>query len=277
LGPVGAYGFVLAIVLIAGLALVSGQRRTADQRAELAVPVALLAGALVLLLVTAVNRPLTLTPGSQSRYVSLVGAMLLPALAVAADALKRRWHWFLTIAIALFLLGIPANVHAATHAQKRLRARDLATRLTMLSLPNDPRAGTVPRAVRPEPLTAYAVTIGWLLDAERDGKLPRAPVPSSTLQASNRFRLSFVQTRGPVPEANCRTTRRSFVTELHQGDRIGVHDDALFLEPERSKLVGLHLYFEPTDGEAITVLRDAGPTRVTAVPGSTLRMCVDRG
>ena len=73
-------------------------------------PVALLVGSWCSSSITAVNRSVFGADWArQSRYVSLVGAMTLPALAVAADALATRWRWFLPIAIAMFLVGIPAN------------------------------------------------------------------------------------------------------------------------------------------------------------------------
>jgi hypothetical protein len=232
----------------------------------------------VLLVITAVNRSsFDADWARQSRYVSLVAAMTLPALATAADAFARRWRFAFPIAIALFLIGIPANVHAATREQHALRARDAATRATMLSLPHDPIARTVPRSVHPEPTTASAVTIGWLLDAEQHGKLPHPGRLTPDLEASNQFRLSFVQTKGPVPGTNCRSTWRSVVLDLRKGDRIGLHDDGVFLEPSPPALVGLHMLYTPAADEPITVLRDAGRTRFTPVSGGPVRICIDRG
>ena len=132
IGPATWFGFVIVVVLVGGVALAAIDRRGTSRLDELAAPIALFAGGLGLLAVTAVNRA---TFGAdwarQSRYVSLVGAMMLPTLAVAADAFTRRWRWCFPVAIALFLVGIPANLHAATdaarHAQ-RARRRDRATR-----------------------------------------------------------------------------------------------------------------------------------------------------
>ena len=280
LGPAAFFGIVLGFVLIVGLVLASNQRRGADRAGprltQLAAPVALLAGALMLVVLAAVNGAgFGSDWARQSRYVGLLGAMTLPALAVAADALTRRWNRLLPFAVALFLVGIPANLHAAAREERVLRARDTATRSTMLSLAHDPLARTVPRTVRPEPTTAFEVTIGWLLDAEAHGNLPAAPRLTPDLKASDQFRLSFVVARGPTPSANCRSARRPFVIDLRKGDRIGLYDDAAFLEPSPPALIGLHMLYTPID-QPITVLRDVGPTGVTPVPGGTLRICIAR-
>src|ERR1700694_3086870 len=100
--------------------------------------------------------------------------MTLASLAVAVDALATRWRRCVPLAIAVFLVGIPTNLRAASRAQQVLKARDGATRATMLSMPFEPLARLVPRSVIPEPTTAGAVTVGWLLDAADDHHLPDA-------------------------------------------------------------------------------------------------------
>jgi hypothetical protein len=279
LGPVAAFGIVLALLLAGGFGLAWAQRRATGRTTDLAVPAALLAGSLVLLVITAVNRSaFGVDWARQSRYVSLVGAMTLPALAVAADALATRWRWFLPVAVALFLVGIPANLHAATRAQRALKARDAATRATMLSLAFDPLSRSVPRSVRPEPTTAGEVTIGWLLDAAAHHRLPAAGSPTPRLLASDAFRLSFLETSGRPPTTNCRDARRGLVLDLRKGDRIGISGDAVFLEPSSRVLVGLPLLFKPASDAYVSVLR--GPLRVRLRPvtrGGAPRICVGGG
>jgi hypothetical protein len=276
IGPVAAFGIAIALLLVCGFGLALTQRRVAGRAVELVGPAALLVGSLALLVITAVNRSVFgVDWARQSRYVSLVFAMTLPALAVAADALARRWRWFLPIAVALFLVGIPANLHAATRAQRALKARDAATRATMLSLASDPLSRTVPRSVRPEPTTAGEVTIGWLLDAAAQHGLPAPGSPSPRLLASDAFRLSFLQTRGLPPTMSCRDARRGLVLDLRKGDRIGISGDGVFLEPSSRVLVGLPLLFKPASDAYVSVLR--GPLRVRLRPvtrGGAPRVCI---
>ncbi len=272
IGPFGAFGVGLAILLGVGGSIAVVQRRDTAELARLAAPGALLGGAFALLAVTAVNRSsFGADWARQSRYISLVSAMSIPALAIAADALARRRRWLVPLATAMFLAGIPANLHAAHRAQRFLNARDTATRSTMLSLAFDPIAREVPRSVIPEPTTAGAVTIGWLLDAADGRRLPGSAyraVPSPRLLASDDFRLSFARARQRAPHAACRTFREPVVMELHQGDALGVFSNAVYVEPVGSALVGIRPLFTPSATRAVTVLRDVGSVRVIPLAGN---------
>ena len=109
---------LLAVILIGGFVLATRQRPRADL-AQLAGPFALLCGA-VLLLGAAALQGRTVTGSSyarQSRYLSLVVAMSLPALAVATDAFTRIWRWLLPFAMALFLVAIPHNIRAGRQSE----------------------------------------------------------------------------------------------------------------------------------------------------------------
>jgi hypothetical protein len=60
------------------------------------------------------GRAITGASPKATRYVHIVAASVLPALAVAAGAFVRRWRYLLPFAAALFLVGIPGNVVAIT-------------------------------------------------------------------------------------------------------------------------------------------------------------------
>src|SRR4051794_2505161 len=218
LGPFRAFGVVIVVALVAGLVLAFRQRAGTPRVAELTPPIALLVASLVLLVITALNRAdYGADWARQSRYVSLVAAMTLPALVLGADAVATRWPRTLPVVCVLFLLGIPANIHAATRAQHDiLRPRDTATRDTMLSLPLEPLARRVPRSVHPEPTTATAVTIGWLLDQAARGRLAAPGRVSRRLHASNAFRLSFDRPDGPAPTTHCRSSRTPYAVNLRE-------------------------------------------------------------
>ena len=240
-------------------------------------PGALLVGSLGLLAITAVNRAgFGSDWARQSRYVSLVTAMSLPALAVAADAVATRWRQCLPLAVAVFLVGIPANLHAATREEPGLRARDSATRRTMLSLPLAPLARRVPRSVHPEPTTATAVTIGWLLDAEAHHQLAHSVPLTAELLASDDFRLSFARPTRPAPTTNCRTSREPLVLDLRAGDEIGVSGNGVYLTPADSNLVDLDMLFPDAADAPIVVLRDVGRVRVLPVLSESFRVCTAR-
>ena len=80
-----------------------------------------------------------------SRYISLTAAMVLPALAVAVDALARRWRFLLPIGIVLLLVGIPSNLREVAVAAATLG-------LALLQDPaHDPDAAARRRSPRRHP------------------------------------------------------------------------------------------------------------------------------
>src|SRR5262249_20173586 len=106
-GPVAVFGYLAALVLAGGLTVAFLDRPRSRRQEDRAAALALAIGACAVLAVTAVNRA-SFGAGwaRQSRYVSLVVAMILPALAVATEALVRRWRAALPFAVAFFLAGI---------------------------------------------------------------------------------------------------------------------------------------------------------------------------
>jgi hypothetical protein len=99
LGPLPGIGVALAAILVVGSVL-GARGAGAALRDRFAEPLALLAGAAIFLVITGYGRAgkLFFNPGGgpenarASRYVYLVAAMVLPALAVAADSIIRRWR-----------------------------------------------------------------------------------------------------------------------------------------------------------------------------------------
>jgi hypothetical protein len=273
IGPAAAFGWVVALLLAGGLAVAARNRRGSGRLEELAVPLALLVGACGLLAVTAVNRAsFGADWARQSRYVSLVAAMTLPALAVAADAIARRWRAALPFAIALFVVGIPANLHDATSAQGALNERDRATRETMLSLPTLALAHAVPPSVQPDPATAGPVTIGWLRAAAARHRLPEPPPASAALRASDEFRLSFGRLTGSDrATTGCAQSDGAVVLDFHRGDRFEVFGNGVWAQPVASPLIGPRLLV--TDDAAIEVLRDTGPVLFVSVLPGGFRVC----
>ncbi len=257
LGHYAGLGAVLALVLVVGLPFARSQRLRSGRLAELAAPVALLVGAVVFLASTAIGRS---SFGSDyariSRYISLTAAMVLPALAVAFDALARRWRFLLPIGIVLLLVGIPSNLREVAVAQRPLDSLYSKTRLTILTLPRDALAAQTPRSLRPEQLTARYVTIGWLLDGVRQGRIPKPPFTIQDVVSSANFRLSFLQTDGPAPVTGCFTFAKPMLLTLRKGEVLGIYDNPVSLIPAvLPYLVGFGMVFVPAEGHAVTVLR----------------------
>lgn len=293
IGNVNGFGSLLAILLVAGLPFAWIRRRgepggargiaglaaaaRSGRRAELAVPVSLVIAAVVFLTVTALGRA---SFGSEyariGRYVSITTAMLLPALAVAIDALVARRRLLLYAAVALLAIGIQPNLLASFGAHDEFLQGDAATRTMILTLPRDPVARRVPRSLRPETVLARPVTIGWLLDALAQDRLPLPRRITRAQLDSNRFRLSFDQTDDAPPTTNCQVVREVTFANLAKGDVLGLRDNALFIVPEkRNELAGYALRFLPDAGRSIRVVREAGVVRfVPTTPRYSPTVCI---
>jgi hypothetical protein len=75
--------------------------------------------------------------------------------------------------------------------------------------------------LRPAPSFAAEVTVGWLLDGARSGRIPAADRPNPVELATDRLRLSLEQV-DQVPHAACTPLRAPRVRRLEPGDSIGV-------------------------------------------------------
>ncbi len=193
LGQVHFVGWAIAIMLATGLVL--GWRRwdRTERRRMGALPGAMLVGAFAFMLISGVNRAWIGTQfASSSRYLHIAVALLLPALAVAADALVRRWRGFVPIVLALFLIGIPGNI--ATIDDNFLNSTYFTNYQQMVrSLPRMALAGRVPTDVRPDLVNGPWITVGWLLEGARSGRIPAPRAPTTSERATNRLRLSLDQ------------------------------------------------------------------------------------
>jgi hypothetical protein len=194
LGQVPFVGWVLAVVLVVGFALAWRDGALEERRVTLAMPTAMLVGAFAFVCVTGFNRAtLGVRFATSSRYLHITAALLLPAIAVACQAIVRRRREFLPAAIVLFVIGMPSNLGHTT--ESFLPSRYYSTYEQMArSLPRMELAHRVPRGLRPELVNAPWMTVGWLIDSARSGRLPSPSRPSTPLELlTNRMRLSLEQ------------------------------------------------------------------------------------
>jgi hypothetical protein len=266
IGQLPGAGFVVAAVLVVGGALALRER--AGHLRDLALPGALLVGSVLTLAIMGTGRvSFGIDFAAAPRYRYLVAAMTLPALAVAADAFVTRWRPLLVVAIAFFVVGIPGNVRALSDGVDALTKIQQPFKQMMLALPRDPLARTAPRALHPENGTAPQVTIGWLRDGVRQGRLPPPTRITAQTAATVRFRLSFFQSRGKAPAAPCRTFVQPVTVALRAGDVLGVYRRPLSIIPATGPpLIGPPVVVNPPDGKALIVLEAVGPVRIGPAP-----------
>jgi hypothetical protein len=222
LGQADVVGAALVAVLVAGAVLaVRESRSAAAAAARLAGPLALLVGVVVFFTINGIGRE-SFGPGfaRAPRYLHLGSAMLLPAIAVAASAIGRRWAPAGLAAGLLLLVGVPGNLDEARNSILPL----LSERRFVLALPRDELAARVPPDLAPGDLAAQGVTIGWLRQAADAGEMPRPLALSPEDEAGVTLRLSLYAREGEPASGGraCRAVTGAIEVDLAEGDRFGV-------------------------------------------------------
>jgi hypothetical protein len=216
LGQVPFVGFAVAIVMVTGLVWMLREVGLGALRARLALPAALLVGAIVFLLVAGLVRsgqagPIATSAGvgpsraRQSRYVYLSVAMVLPALALAADAVARRRRQFAIAVVLILLVGFPDNARElATYTTHSKFDRE-KFRAAVLEAPRLPRALELPADTSPGTPKQFAgLTLGWLVESLPSGRIPKPPRQSEVDIASLTLRLAARPAKKPATR-DCHT------------------------------------------------------------------------
>jgi hypothetical protein len=215
LGGFGAIGVLLAVLLLVGAWLAWTDRRA---HRRLVAPAALLGGALLFLVGTGFTRWfVTPTADSQSRYLYTLAALFLPALAVAVDAVIKRWRLVTPLVFAVLLVATVKNATDFNSAPfDAAYFRD--QKQLVLAMARSPFASQVPAYVRPSPW----FTIGWLRRATADDDVPEAGPVTPQLARRIQFQLSIAQLDGEFSMGACRTFPRGTVIQPAKGERLGI-------------------------------------------------------
>jgi hypothetical protein len=211
-----------AIVLVVGLYAAWRPLPRRERLRQAIMPLSLLAGGLVFLVVSGYGRWwIGPNAGNSSRYVHLVAAFSLPALAVAIDALTRRWRVAVAVGVIVLVSGIPHNI-GQFDTLPPFNAGYFASRRELIAaLARSPYVTEVPRSTRPDPLWT-TVTAGWLLDALHAGKLPDLVRARDADDPSFRLRFGLAVIDAPAPAKPCRVIRKPVDISLRKGDELGV-------------------------------------------------------
>jgi hypothetical protein len=166
---------LVVVLLVAGLLLAWLGLEWTQFRQTAAAPFALLVGVIAFYLLTAHQRAIFGADFARaSRYAHVSAALLLPALAVAADAIIRRWRVAAGPLFVVVLLSISGNIHAfdPTPSEKvKFERREAVTEAVAWS----PATEELPPTARPLPqLAGFGPTAGWLVES-RD-KIPKPAV-----------------------------------------------------------------------------------------------------
>ncbi len=224
LGQVPFVGWAIATMLLVGLFLAWRNASREERAQRLAAPTALAFGSLVFAIVISVARRGGFFFGNaspaSSRYLHILAALLLPAIAVAGDELIRRRRAVAVVVIALLVVGLPGNIEK-TDDNIFPASFYTGQRHIIESLPAMRLARQVPRSLHPTPSFAAEVTLGWLLDGVSSGRIPAAKTITPTEVAANTLRLSLEQTDSR-PQPSCVRIRTPLIRHLRDGQSFGV-------------------------------------------------------
>jgi hypothetical protein len=273
IGQLPGLGLVYALTLTVGLALLLARSRRAALSSSAASTLGLLAGAVVFVFTTALIRSTPLSglaaalfgaSGSiqprAGRYVYVLAALILPAVALAAQTLIRAWRPAAAVVAAMLLVSLVGNVHALTALPSRNGPQDL--RRFILTVPRLPAARQLPRSLVVAP-TQSLVTVGWLVDNAHAGRVP-GPGRLSEADISNEM-LTLTLGRWPAAApAQCRALRQPVVVTIRANDGLRVKTGAITvayapLEGARSRVVTLS-----RGGSVENVFKD--PLRLLVAP-----------
>jgi hypothetical protein len=246
LGHFSVVAIGLGVMLVVGFVTAWRTREKADFRRG-----AVLCGCLVL--AAAISMALA-APGrfflspdyaATSRYFGIMAMMCLPAIAFAADALVRRWSLLWPVVIALFVLPIPWNSTSFSNELLFSHAFHRSTKAMVVAIANDPRSREVPPSTKPLELEGVPrMTIGWLLGAEDEGKVPTADVLLPAAASTLPVRIGVMQLPGDVPAGvQCREYDQPLVLNPEQGQQYGI--------PTQARVLG-----EPTGGVMVSARED---------------------
>lgn len=232
LAQVPGLGLALVALLIVGSVGAYRARGASALRSRLAVPAALLVGAVIFLLMTGVFRsgqpgPITNAIGvgperaRESRYVYIVAALALPALALAAEAVIRRWRLLAVPVVVLFLAGVPGNIRQLERYTNQSIVDRRRFRTAVLEAPRLPLARVLPAALPPAPPSNFeGLTLGWLVRSLPSGRIPKPGYVSGTYIANQTLRLAFRDDIKFPQTANCRRLHRPTVMEFRLLQRV---------------------------------------------------------
>jgi hypothetical protein len=216
----GGVGLVLVALLVIG-GVVAQRSGGEEFRRRAVVPFAMLVGAFAFAAETGFGRADLVEQGHRTmrigHYMFVVALLALPAVALVIDELARRRRLVTVVAAALFLVVIPPNIHTFVSVENARGRREASFRNVVLLIPRLPVTKVVPREQVPLAGVATPVTVGWLLDGLRDGKLPKPHVtPVNTAIATLRVSLQL----RPTGATGCRAFTTPVTRRLATGGAV---------------------------------------------------------
>jgi hypothetical protein len=269
MGQVPGAGWALGIVLVIGLALAWRGLDGTQRRTRLTMPAAMLVGAFISLCITGIARAAAFGTAFAltGRYLYLFAALALPAMAVAADALARRWRVLAPVVLAILLIGIPGNLNALIQRRRAELSSQAEYRRLILALPRVPLARKVARSTRPEQRLAKPLTIGWLLDGAASGRIPKPATISPVDAATATLHLALNQQSTGSGKESCRSAKTPLEVEFAASQAIELRGVVRVVYTTPNGVRSRPVTFEPDERVVTGEGRVARGPRLVALAG----------
>jgi len=224
LGSSAVVGLLLTVLLVGGVTLSLRSTEWPVVRSRYSAPYALLVGAVLFMIVTGVGRANAALPSAltyaASRYIYVAAAMFMPALAVAASMITRTWPKTWPVVVLVIVIGVPGNI-AVFHRNSYPHALD-GYRELFLSLPRLTIATHIPRSTLADPLYDPYVTMGWLLDGVRSGRIPPPSTPPTQGDAAYWTLQLAVRPTSPTTGTGCQLVSLPSNARIEPGSRVTI-------------------------------------------------------
>jgi hypothetical protein len=275
IGHFTVIAIALFVVLVAGSVLFVRSTNRDEVRRRGAVPAAMVAGSVLFAASTGFGRWWSgLDQASASRYVYLGAAFVLPALALAMETIARYWRPTVRRSVivgalmALLVIPIPWNI--ANFETNSIRQVFASQRNKLEAAPRMPFAASVPRNVVPvhHPQLSEGVTIGFLLDAARAGKLP-APSSIPERQVNEmKVRLGVAQFDDDVQPTRCAVHNKPIDSQPSKGSVYHITEPVMVATLDNGQLTSPQISFDPANGKSLTIELSGLSLRISPVPGA---------
>ena len=191
--------------------------------------------------------------------------MTLPALALAVDAIIRRWHLAAWVLVGLLAVTVPGRIHDYRQAGHEFAAQNGFNRVLVLTAPRLPLAAQLPRDLSVSVLGGGGPPLGWLRDSLRSGRVPAAPKLSPEAITTETLTLALRRTLAAPPSTIARRSPRPITVVMRKGDVLNV----------RARAVDV-VYLPSSDVSSLprrlpvgSVVALAGPLRLRIAPVAT--------
>jgi hypothetical protein len=277
LGHFALVSILLAALLVGGLLLAWVPLYWREFRRRAAMIVGLLVGSVVLFAAVCNERFIFGVQFARAgRYLDIGAVFVLPALAVAADAVVRRWRVATPAVLVLLLVPIPFNIGdfpASTLPPPFFRSIEV----NVVGTAESPLADQLPGDFQPAPESPRApgVDMAFLRKAKADGKLPVLGDLTPDERGWVTLTLNVQQgTSGfGEPPPSCSVQSTPLPLTLAAGGSIRFDAPIALFALVDGQPAGKDVY-DPQHGRKLTMRADDVPVIAVPVqPGSSYRVC----